>query len=275
VLSFRASPLAIRYHPAVIGRAGSFGWALLAACLSCVPEGPATEGDPPPKRAAAPQRSAKLGPSPPAATNSTAGDPHLEGRYADNCEREALGPDWRTLGSGGASATWRITGGELCGKGAKNRGVWLRRRLPTNARIEFDAHSASTDGDIKVEAWGDGRSGATKTSYTDATSYLMVFGGWKNSRHVLARINEHGDDRVSIEVDPASDDPRQRAVEPGQVYRFAIERSDGRTVRWWVDDLLMAELEDDEPLTGDGHDHFGFNDWDVALCFDNLSIRPL
>jgi hypothetical protein len=263
VLSFRASPLAIRYHPAVIGGAKSTGWALLAACLSCVPEGPPTEGDPPPKRAISSKHPEK-------APFDLSADPQLSDRFSDNFERKTLGPDWRAL-----AEPWHIVRGELCGKGAKNRGVWLRRRMPTNARIEFDARTASTHGDIKVEAWGDGRSGATKASYTDATSYLMVFGGWKNSRHVLARINEHGDDRLSLEVDPASDDPRQRAVEPGQVYRFAIERSDGRTVRWWVDDLLMAELEDDEPLTGEGHDHFGFNDWDVALCFDNLSITPL
>jgi len=28
-------------------------------------------------------------------------------------------------------------------------------------------------------------------------------------------------------------------------------------------------------LTGVGHDHFGFNDWDVKVCFDNVRVVPL
>jgi hypothetical protein len=34
-------------------------------------------------------------------------------------------------------------------------------------------------------------------------------------------------------------------------------------------------LKDPNPLTGEGHEHFGFNDWQVAACFDNLTITPL
>jgi hypothetical protein len=29
------------------------------------------------------------------------------------------------------------------------------------------------------------------------------------------------------------------------------------------------------PLRGAGHDHFGFNNWQVKVCFDNLKIVPL
>ena len=32
-------------------------------------------------------------------------------------------------------------------------------------------------------------SAASGVSYNDATSYLTIFGGWKNTLHVLARIN--------------------------------------------------------------------------------------
>ena len=28
------------------------------------------------------------------------------------------------------------------------------------------------------------------------------------------------------------------------------------------------------PLSGGGHDHFAFNDWDVPACFDDLLITP-
>lgn len=182
-----------------------------------------------------------------------------------------LGPDWVQAGTN----SWRIENGRLCGQGAKNHGVWLNRVLPVNARIEFDAIADSPDGDLKAEVWGDGRSAATSISYTNATSYLVIFGGWQNKFHVLARINEHGDDRKKIEVDPASDDPKRRPVAAGQVYRFKVERTDGKTVRWFVDDVEMHSFVDAQPLAGAGHDHFGFNNWQVKVCFDNVRVTPL
>jgi hypothetical protein len=181
------------------------------------------------------------------------------------------GPDWMATRPG----IWRIEGGRLCGEGAENHGIWLKRTLPTNARIEFDAVTNSNEGDIKAEFWGDGRSYATALSYTNATSYLTIYGGWHNKFHVLARINEHGNDRQQIEVDPNSDDPREKPVVAGQGYHFKIERADGKTVKWWVDGNEMLTYADSSPLVGAGHDHFGFNDWHVKLCFDNVRVVPL
>jgi len=181
------------------------------------------------------------------------------------------GPDWISTGPG----IWHVEAGRLCGEHAKNHGIWLKRVLPVNARIEFDALSQSQDGDLKAEFWGDGRSYATALSYTNATSYLTILGGWHNKFHVLARINEHGTDRKEITVDPNSDDPREKPVVPGQRYHFKVERTDGKTVRWWVDGNEMLSFSDSAPLAGAGHDHFGFNDWDVKVCFDNVRVVPL
>jgi hypothetical protein len=190
--------------------------------------------------------------------------------FEDTFERTELGGDWNALG-----AAWRIDNGRLCGRNAKNKGIWLRRRLPQNARIEFDAFAESATGDVKVELWGDGQSGATTTSYTNATSYLAIFGGWKNSKHVLARLDEHGDDRLELDIDPKSDDERERPVSPGQAYRFRIERADGRTLVWAINGAVYFELADEAPLVGPGHEHFGFNDWEAPICFDNLKVTPL
>jgi hypothetical protein len=184
---------------------------------------------------------------------------------------DGLGPNWRQA----QTSVWHIENGRLCGQGARNHGVWLNRVMPVNARIEFDAISDSTQGDLKAEVWGDGQSSAASISYTDATSYLTILGGWKNKFHVLARVNEHGEDRKQIVIDTTSDDPRERPAVRGQSYRFKIERSDGHTVRWWVDGLEYLTYDDPAPLAGAGHDHFGFNDWEVRLCFDNVKVTPL
>ncbi|HEX2732564.1 MAG TPA: hypothetical protein VHM70_13220 [Polyangiaceae bacterium] len=198
-------------------------------------------------------------------------DPPLGESFEDNFERPTLGRDWRTNSLG----SWKIEGGRLCARGAHNHPLWLGRQLPTNAKIEFEATSNSEDGDIKVELWGDGRSGATGVSYTNASSYLTIFGGWKNTLHVLARINEHGKDRREVQLSADSADPRARAVVMGQTYRFRIERSDGHKLLWYVDDVEIHEFDDAQPLAGTGHDHFGFNDWEANICFDNLRITAL
>lgn len=190
--------------------------------------------------------------------------------FEDAFERPELGPDWNLT-----SPVWRIDGGRLCAEGAKNHPAWLTRKLPTNARIEFEAMSRSPDGDLKVELWGDGKSFAKATSYTDASSYIAIFGGWKNSFHVLARIDEHAKDRPELKLDPNSADLRARPVKPHNMYHFKIERNDGKTVRWYVDDLEIINFTDPNPLKGAGHEYLGFNDWDVPVCFDNLKITPL
>ncbi len=182
-----------------------------------------------------------------------------------------LGPNWMQM----KTSAWKIENGRLCGENARNRGVWLNRTLPVNARIEFDAIALTDDGDLKAEVWGDGRSYATSTSYTNATSYLVILGGWKNSIHALARLNEHGTDRKEIRVDKKSDDPRERPVERGQLYQFKIERTDGKTIRWSVNGIEYLSWSDAAPLAGQGHDHFGFNEWEAKVCFDNVKVTPL
>ena len=186
-------------------------------------------------------------------------------------DETGIGPNWKQTNLG----AWRIENGKLCGKSAKNQGIWLARTLPINARIEFEATAQTPDGDLKAELWGDGVSVATTVSYTNATSYLTILGGWKNTFHVLARVNEHAADRKQIKIDHESDDPRAQMVSSNQPYRFKVERSDGHTVRWSVNGTEYLAYDDPEPLAGIGHDHFGFNNWEVKVCFDNVRVIPL
>jgi hypothetical protein len=199
-----------------------------------------------------------------------AAGPVLSEPFRDDFDRADLGEDWHAT-----SSAWRILDGRLCGQGARNHPVWLKKRLPVNARIEFEATSGSPDGDIKVEAWGDGRSSATGTTYDDATSYLFVLGGWKNRFSVLARLNEHAQNRQEVRLLPGSEDPRTQQIVEGKSYHVEIERSDGHTVTFTVDETPIHEFSDPAPLKGPGHEHFAFNDWEVPLCFDALQVTPL
>lgn len=188
------------------------------------------------------------------------GDPGItQSGFRDDFARADLGEAWNNTGG-----PYRLVDGKLKVEGARNKPLWLRRTLPHDVVIEFDVQSASADGDIKIEVFGDGVSKAESVSYT-ATSYVVIFGGWRNTLNVIARMNEHGDDRV---VGPTY------KVTPGRTYHMKIERR-GATIKAWADDQLLGSLTDPAPLSGVGHDHFAFNNWAAPLTFDNFSIRSL
>jgi hypothetical protein len=182
---------------------------------------------------------------------------HLPGpSFADDFERRELGPDWWSTGG-----PWSIRRGELWGAGARNNPLWLAMPLPRDVAVSFTARSETATGtrpgDIKVEIFGDGRAAAS--------GYVLVFGGWGNSISAIARRDEHGADRV---------ERSDRRVEPGRTYRMVVERR-GRLLRWIVDGDEFLVLDDPAPLSGRGHDRFGFSSWDADLFFDDLRIEPL
>ena len=188
------------------------------------------------------------------------GDPGIgrEG-FRDDFGRADLGTEWQNTGG-----PYALRNGMLRVKAARNKPLWLRRVLPRNVRLQLDVRSESPEGDIKLELFGDGVSKAEQDSYT-ATSYVVIFGGWSNTLNVLARMDEHGDDRAV--------GPPYKVVQ-GKTYHMKIERR-GAMIRAWVDDHELVKMTDPHPLEGPGHDHFAFNNWQSELWFDNLRIESL
>jgi hypothetical protein len=187
---------------------------------------------------------------------------------------------------------WRVENGELVSPGVKNNPLWLRANLPPDVAVEFDVKSMSVEGDIKVEIFGDG---------TDhASGYVLIHGGWNNSKSIIARRDEHGptyealkqmaavkarrenlpkndvvatgvfqeDTGMTVEV------PQHKPVEKGKVYHWRIERR-GSLLRWLIDGNVYLEFDDPFPLTGKGHERFGPSSWDSHLIFDNLKVEAL
>ena len=181
------------------------------------------------------------------------------GPFADDFSGSALGEAWKNTG-----ANYRLKDGELVIDNAHNHPLWLTKPLPRDAVIELDVWSNSDAGDIKLEAWGDGKSFAQTVSYT-ATSYVFIFGGWSNTVSAICRMNEHGTDRKTR---------TDVKVEKGRKYHFRIARKGGH-IDWQIDGKPFLAFDDPKPLDGPDHAYFGFNNWEVELHFDNLKVTPL
>jgi hypothetical protein len=188
--------------------------------------------------------------------------PPITERFTDDFERTGIGGNYYKTGGG-----YQVADGALSTKGSYNHPLWLRKKLPRDVVIEFDAWSDSSDGDIKVEIFGDGVSYDPDRGQYTSSGYVLVMGGWNNSRSMIARGNEHGKDMVE------RSDVR---VKVGQRYHWKIQRQ-GKRIDWWIDDMETPFLgfEDPSPLHSAGHEYFGFNNWHSDSWFDNLSITPL
>jgi len=177
--------------------------------------------------------------------------------FSDDFDRRSVGENWRRGTGENGSGTWEIKNGWVTASNIKNDPLWLDQPLPEKVRVEFDAVAKSAEGDLKAEIFGDGE--------RHASGYIIIMGGWSNKLDVVARLDEHGDDR--------KEQPTMK-VQPNKVYRWAIERTDGE-LRWYVDGQLQMRYDDDQPLKGEGHRYFAFNDWTAPVRFDNVRVYRL
>ncbi len=172
--------------------------------------------------------------------------------FEDDFEREALGDRWMNR-----SGRWHIARagreGRVGVQGDRNEGLWLDFALPERVRIEFDARAGSDEGDLKCEVFA--------PEPRHQAGYVVILGGWSNTVSVIARLDEHGEDRLES---PAR-------AEKGRTHHWTLIRVSD-TLRWYVDGTLVLEYHDEDPLRGR---YFGFNDWNAPVEFDNLKIFEL
>jgi hypothetical protein len=188
--------------------------------------------------------------------------PPIKDEWKDDFARDEVGGNYWASGGG-----YAVTKGALNAKGAHNHPLWLRAKLPRDVRIELEVWSTEKRGDIKIEVFGDGKSYDPDGGAYMATGYEVIFGGWYNSKSIIARLDEHGKDVVQ-RVEPK--------VIANQHYKWRIDRK-ANQVTWYVDDMTnpFLTLVDPRPLEGMGHEYLGFNNWETDTWFDNLVITPL
>jgi hypothetical protein len=186
-------------------------------------------------------------------------DPAITAPFTDDFGRDGLGADWHNTGG-----PYKIENGALKVQGAFNHPLWLKRKLPSDCVIEFDSTSRSASGDTKVEVYGDGETFAhDKGAYT-ASGYVFIFGGWRNTKSMIARQDEHAPGQPSRAL------PK---VEIGKTYHHKIAFK-GQSITWELDGQEFLKMNDAQPLRGKGHEYFAFSNWDADLTFDNLKISP-
>lgn len=186
---------------------------------------------------------------------------------------------------------WRLQNGELLSPGVRNNALWLKGKLPRDVAVEFDVRTPSTEGDIKVEIFGNG--------VDHGSGYELIHGGWNNSLSVISRLGENGRSLASLQSESRQiasknglsnaglvetgvfrKDTRMRVegqpfpVRPGKIYHWRIERR-GSLLRWTIDGQMFLELDDPFPLSGNGHDRFGFSSHESDVYYDNLKVAAL
>jgi hypothetical protein len=229
--------------------------------------------------------------------------------FKDDYDRATLGNDYWSNGG-----HYRIADGQLYAPGAGNNPLWLKARVPADARIEFDVRGEAATGDIKWEAWGDGRN--------HSTGYIFLFGAWQNRESRIAKLDEHALTEQEMKAQlanvlrpyprvlsgadalwaalrrPFAEWSARRGLEQlergtfygadtpvvvkrsdvrvvkGRTYHMVVTKK-GQMVRWEMDGQLFLELRDPAPPSGSGHDRFGFSTWANDAYFDNLKIEPL
>ena len=182
---------------------------------------------------------------------SEATEPTVTVPFTDDFDREEIGPNYFVSGG-----VWFIEDGRLVTTGGNNAPAFLKAALPADVVVEVEVQSHTREVDSKVELMTDGR--------RHQSGYVFILGGWDNSISAIARLDEHGADRV---------EKKPTRVSAPATWQWRIEKNGG-AIDWYVDGQPYLSFEDPNPLSGAGHDRFAFSNWQNIVSYDHLKIWP-
>ena len=101
-----------------------------------------------------------------------------------------------------------------------------------------------------------------------ATGYEVIFGGWFNTKSIIAQARRA---RQGRRAEHHAQGRSRHGTTTG------ASSAVGKKLTWFVDDMQTRSscYDDPQPLEGHGHEYFGFNNWETDTWFDNLVITPL
>jgi hypothetical protein len=183
--------------------------------------------------------------------------------FTDDFETDSLHKYHQNQADQGHQAGhWEIKEGRLRGEKIHNAALWITPlTLPQNVRVEFDARAESKEGDVKCEIFGDG--------LHHQSGYILIAGGWKNSMNIIARQDEHGEDRKEDRRCQRS--KKFPCTRLNQDQHWVIERREN-VISWWMDNHLVLRYIDLNPIHQSG---MAFNNWSAPVSFDNLKVYQL
>lgn len=165
-----------------------------------------------------------------------------------------------------ATAPSRVTFSdrEIVVREARNHPVWYREELPLTGSVELTIWTGAREGDMKFEAWGDGKTHAPTfepAPYT-ASGYVFILGGWNNSKSIIAYRDEHG-----AHVVERSD----FRVVPGRRYVVRVTRANGEVTMSVDDEPFLAMREPPEAVTSPGR-FLGLSGWRTEVHFSEPRV---
>ncbi len=172
----------------------------------------------------------------------------------ENLTHTSVESRWEIIGS------WAIKEGELKLSDAKPQILYLKQSISGDVRIEFTCRQEGDDlGDISCFM-----SALSLTNRKKAcnTGYMFQFGGEGNTRTFLERAGERLWERA------------ESPIIRGVTYRVCAEKKDSR-LSFWVNDKLIFEVDDPQPLSGMDRYLVGFYGWKTETWYSDIKIYKL
>jgi serine/threonine protein kinase len=172
--------------------------------------------------------------------------------FEDNFNDAHVESRWEILGD------WKIQNGELEVNGGSPKIVCLRKPVTGDVRIEFDCHT-DDEQPSEVSCFLNGK---RSKDWKDLKAYFFQYGGNGNTQVFL----EKGAKRLW-----------GRSISPiirGAHYHVRAERI-GTKLNLRVNDDLIFEVEDAEPLSGLDCSLIGLYGWGGNTYYDNVRIYQL
>jgi serine/threonine protein kinase len=169
-------------------------------------------------------------------------EPHLESR-------------WEIFG-----AQHELKNGELLISGGEPQILYYKKPITGNVKIEFDCRQEGEYlGDISCFL---GSYYLKNRKKACETGYMFQYGAHHNTRTFIERNNIRIVDRV------------ESPIIAGNNYRVTVER-EGIHLRMSVNNKVIFDLEDSEPLVGSERSSIGFYGWRSTTYYSNIKIYRL